>query len=447
MHRSTYASRYFIIALLPCFALPSVLAAQGTIRGAVTEAGQRSAADVIVHVSGTTIGARSDSSGLYRVLRVPAGSYVVRVAKIGFSPESATVVVQNGQTVTQNFELHALVQELTAVTVTSNRLGESEAAALQRKADAPNVVDVLAGDVIRALPNVNVAEAARRMPGVTTERDEGEGKFVQVRGTEPELNNVTINGAHVPGTEGGTRVAKLDDIPSDLLAAIEVSKTLTADMDADAIGGSVNLVTKTPEGAPQGYVAGQYGQVDLAQPQPDPGWLRLRWPVRCRPAARPPARWLRGPQQPHDQRPRARVVDRRIRAGGSDRVGAARLQLPPQPVWARWRHRLSLRDGSAIALKGLYSRFEDYGVTYVNDLVTRDGDFGALGDSRARRTDSEPEPKSRAWRTSERRSSSCTAARCAVARTSAASTRADLNAAATDETCPTIASIRSCTTV
>ena len=101
----------------------------------MTEVGYRPAADAIVHVSGTTLGARSDSSGLYRVIRVPAGSYTLRVAKIGFSPESATVIVQNGQSVTQNFELHPLVQELTGITVTSNRLGESEAAALQRKAE------------------------------------------------------------------------------------------------------------------------------------------------------------------------------------------------------------------------------------------------------------------------------------------------------------------------
>ena len=92
----------------------------------------------------------------------------------------------------------------------------------------------------------------------------GRGKFVQVRGTEPRLTNVTIDGSHVPGTQGGDRIVKLDDVPSDILGAIEVSKTLTADMDADAIGGSVNLVTKRPgDGPPRGYVAGQYGAISL----------------------------------------------------------------------------------------------------------------------------------------------------------------------------------------
>ena len=63
-----------------------------------------------------------------------------------------------------------------------------------------------------------------------------------------------MDGVHIPGTAEGDRIAKLDDVPTDLLGAIEVTKTLTADMEADAIGGSVNLVTKVPEGTPRGYV-------------------------------------------------------------------------------------------------------------------------------------------------------------------------------------------------
>ena len=86
---------------------------------------------------------------------------------------------------------------------------------------------------------------------------------MQIRGTEPRLSNVTVDGVHIPGTEQGDRIAKLDDVPTDLLGAIEITKTLTADMEADAIGGSVNLVTKIPEGTPRGYFSGQLGQSTL----------------------------------------------------------------------------------------------------------------------------------------------------------------------------------------
>ncbi|MEO6209855.1 MAG: TonB-dependent receptor [Gemmatimonadaceae bacterium] len=353
------------------------------IRGKITEVEERPAPDAVVHVMGTTLGARADSSGLFRVLRVPAGTYTVRVAKIGFAPESATVVVNNGQASVQDFRMHPLVQELTGITVTSKRLGETEAAALQRQSDAPNIVKVLPGDVIRALPNANAAEAAGRMPGVTTERDEGEGKFVQIRGTPPELNNVTINGAHVPGTQNGSRIVKLDDIPSDLLAAIEVSKTLTADMDADAIGGSINLVTKTPEGAPQGYVAAQYGQMTLRTKNQYQGGFAV------------------GGRFGTDKQLGL------LLGGSADRNNRTISDLEPawstdaggRPIPIEWsqrdydyhRNRYGLggdidyrfADGSAIALKGLYSRFENFGITYVNDVATAQtgSTFGATGDS------------------------------------------------------------------
>ena len=199
---------FVIIGITVCVA-PCHLFAQGVIRGTVTDASGAPAPGAAVHVSGTLLGGVVDSSGTYRVPRVPAGTYVVRVTKLGFAPDSAIVVVSDGQTVQHDARLRPSAELLGNVVDTAQRLGESEASALERRAAAPNVVNVLAGDVIRALPNANAAEAAGRMPGVTTERDEGEGKFVQVRGTEPRLTNVTIDGAHVPGTERGSRVPKL----------------------------------------------------------------------------------------------------------------------------------------------------------------------------------------------------------------------------------------------
>lgn len=382
MLRSMCAARRLLVAAsLSCAAAPLVLA-QGTIRGAVTEAEGRPASDAIVHVSGTIVGTRADSSGRYRI-RVAAGSYSVRVVKIGFSPESAMVVVRDGQTSQQDFRLQPIVHELTAVTIRSNRLGESEAAALQRQSDAPNIVTVLPGDVIRALPNANAAEAAGRMPGVTTERDEGEGKFVEIRGTPPQLNNVTINGAHVPGSQNGSRVVKLDDVPSDVLAAIEVSKTLTADMDADAIGGSINLVTKTPEGTPQGYMAAQYGQMSLRNKDQFQGGFALSGRFG---AAQQLGLLLGGSADRNN-----RTISDLEPAWSTDEAG--------RPIPVEWSQRdydyhrnrygvggdvdYRFADGSAIALKGLYSRFENFGVTYVNDVATAQTatTFGTSGDS------------------------------------------------------------------
>lgn len=370
----------WLIALLPAAAL-----AQGTIRGRVTDEMGLPVPGASVHVAGTTVGASADSAGNYRVGRVPAGPHVVRVLRLGYAPDTALVTVSDGQTTTHDVRLRVSSAVLGQVVVTAQRLGESESSALARRAEAPNVVAVLAGDVIRALPNANAAEAAGRMPGVTTERDEGEGKFVQVRGTEPRLTNVTIDGAHVPGTERGSRVAKLDDVPSDLLAAVEVSKTLTADMDADAIGGSVNLVTKTPEGAPKGYLSGQYGAITLLN------------------KSQYQAGFAYGGRYGTDGALGVLI------GGSADRNNRTSNDLEPAwgmtasgtPIPIEWsqrdyvyrRNRYGLGGdvdyrfggGSTLALKGMYSRFEDFGTTYNNDIAigaTPSTDpNGSVGDS------------------------------------------------------------------
>jgi outer membrane receptor protein involved in Fe transport len=98
-------------------------------------------------------------------------------------------------------------------------------------------------------PNTNIADAVGRLPSVSLERDEGEGKYIPTRGTEPRLSNVTIESIPVPSPER-VRNAKLDAIPADPVDMVQISKTLSANQDADAIGGSVNLVTKSATDKP-----------------------------------------------------------------------------------------------------------------------------------------------------------------------------------------------------
>ncbi len=131
-----------------------------------------------------------------------------------------------------------------SVTVTAERV-HGEAEAINRERTAENILQVLPAEVITSLPNGNVADAIGRLPSVTLERDEGEGKYVQIRGTEPCYSNVTIDGVNVPSPESGVRQIKLDTIGSDLVESVEINKTLLANMDGDGIGGSVNLRTKT----------------------------------------------------------------------------------------------------------------------------------------------------------------------------------------------------------
>jgi TonB-dependent receptor len=135
------------------------------------------------------------------------------------------------------------------ILVSSDRpRGEAEDINRQRTAD--NIVQVLSSEVITSLPNANIADAVGRLPSVTLERDEGEGKYVQIRGTEPRLSNTTVDGVNLPSPESSVRQIKLDTVASDLVDSVEINKTLQANMDGDGIGGSVNLRTKTAGARP-----------------------------------------------------------------------------------------------------------------------------------------------------------------------------------------------------
>ncbi len=203
----------------------------------------------------------SDAQGQFLIPNVPAGSHKVSVTYVGFASFAADVTVEAGKIA--HLEAALTVENANeSVTVNGGReLGEVEAINIERTAD--NIVQVLPSNVITSLPNTNIADAVGRLPSVSLERDEGEGKYLQIRGTEPRLSNVTVDGVNLPSPEAGVRNIKLDVIPSGLVDRIEVNKTLSANQDGDAIGGSVNLVTKTPGERPTFDVDGTWGYTNI----------------------------------------------------------------------------------------------------------------------------------------------------------------------------------------
>ena len=138
----------------------------------------------------------------------------------------------------------ALAQQADAdatVVVTGQRASIRKAILRQEGAD--NIVSAVSADDIGALPDINASEAAARLPGISVQRDQGEGRYVTVRGLGPDLNAVTINGALVPAPENGRRGVSLDVLPTGMVRSLEVTKTLTPDMDANSLGGTVDVKT------------------------------------------------------------------------------------------------------------------------------------------------------------------------------------------------------------
>jgi TonB-dependent receptor len=232
------------LVAMVAFALPSLAqSGKGTITGTVKDSGNSALQGALVELLPLGVKAVTDDRGQFRMTDVPLGEYTLSVSYVGLAVSNTPVVVEAGKEITANPVLQ-VASQVDQVIVSAERLqGEAEAINIERTAD--NIVQVLPERVITSLPNTNIADAVGRVPSVSLERDEGEGKYVQIRGTEPRLSSVTVNGVNLPSVEGVVRNIKLDAVPADLVERIEVFKTLSADQDADGIGGTVNLVTRT----------------------------------------------------------------------------------------------------------------------------------------------------------------------------------------------------------
>src|SRR6202521_3031911 len=244
MRKSRY-SQFLGTVIFNVFWLISIAAQEhkGTITGRVLDMNQGALMGARVGLQPTGSTVVSDDQGQFTISDMPPGKYTLAVLYMGFAPFSKEVTVTSGEV--SNMEAVLQIEGVNGRVIVRGERERGEIGALNRERTADNIVQVLPAEVITSLPNTNIADAVGRLPSVSLERDEGEGKYVQIRGTDPRLSNVTINGVNVPSPEGGVRNVKLDVIPSDLVESIEVNKTLSANQDGDAIGGSVNLVTKT----------------------------------------------------------------------------------------------------------------------------------------------------------------------------------------------------------
>ena len=216
---------------------------KGVIAGRVVDSSGAilQGAQVQLQSKGLTIA--SNERGEFSLPDLAPGNYKVQVSYVGFKPYETEVTVAAGELKHVDITLEvASANEEVLVTAERPR-GEAESINRTRMAD--NVLQVLPAEVITSLPNANVADALGRLPSVTLERIEGEGVYIQVRGTEPRLTNVTIDGITVPSPEPTVRQIRLDVIPADLVESVEINKTLAPNIDGDGIGGSVNMKTKT----------------------------------------------------------------------------------------------------------------------------------------------------------------------------------------------------------
>ena len=253
--------RFLLAVAGLCLLVPFAQAQTGGITGKVTDSGGGILQGAKVTVDPGGIAVVSDAQGGFLVTGLAPGAYTLTISYVGFATSTNSATVTAGQVANADVKL-AVASQSQEVLVTAER-ASGEAEEVNRQLTSDNVLQVLTADVIRSLPNANMADALGRLPSVTLERDEGEGKYVQVRGTEPRLTNATIDGISIPSPENSVRQIKFDAIPADIVESVEINKTLQANMDADGIGGSVNLVTKTAGERPTVNVSGMGGYTPI----------------------------------------------------------------------------------------------------------------------------------------------------------------------------------------
>ncbi|WP_339879787.1 TonB-dependent receptor [uncultured Algoriphagus sp.] len=231
------------ITLIAAFCLSHQVLAQGVLRGRVIDAQNLSMPGANVILKGTTIGTITNQTGDFSIVDLPAGSYEVEVSYLGYGSLIHNTEVENGQTTILNFKLNETMIESLEFVVMGDRL-KGQAKALNQQKNNANITNVVSSDQIGRFPDANIGDALKRIPGITMQNDQGEARNIIIRGLAPQLNSVTLNGERLPSAEGDNRNVQMDLIPSDMIQTIEVNKAVLPSMDADAIGGSVNLVTR-----------------------------------------------------------------------------------------------------------------------------------------------------------------------------------------------------------
>lgn len=229
------------IALACCgilYATPAL--ADGRVQGRITDASQS------VYFGGAKVSVKelnlntvSNRDGSFSFNKLPAGDYTLVVDYIGAPSVEQKITVVDSQVFTQQIIIGEQQEAIDNIIVYGQSAGQ--AGAINRQKNATNLKSVVSADSIGQFPDQNAAEALQRLPGIFIARDQGEGRFVGIRGIDPNLNNVTVNGLNVPSPEAGVRSVAMDVLPSELIQSLEVSKTVTPDMDASAIGGSIEV--------------------------------------------------------------------------------------------------------------------------------------------------------------------------------------------------------------
>lgn len=220
----------------------------GIISGVVLDENGLGLPGANVQLTNQKKGTISTNNGSFRIVAVGSGDYEVAITYMGYKNYTQKLTVKDGQTSYLKVSMTPETAIGEMIIVMGDRL-KGQAKALNQQRSNMNITNIVAADQIGRFPDANIGDALKRVPGITMQNDQGEARDIIIRGMAPQLNSVMLNGERIPSAEGDNRRIQMDLIPADMIQTIEVNKAVLPDMDADAIGGAVNLITRqAPEG-------------------------------------------------------------------------------------------------------------------------------------------------------------------------------------------------------
>jgi TonB-dependent receptor len=235
--------KFITSALLVLLIVPLSVFSQGLISGRIIDQHNLNLPGASIIIRALSRNAVSDATGGYKLLNIPNGAHKVTVTYIGYKTFEQTVEVKDGKPVKLDVVLLSDVgTDLKAVNVTGGS-GSAALKALNQQRTSNRIVNVISADQIGRFPDPNIGDALKRVPGIYVQQDQGEATLISVRGTDPSKSTININGTNMSGT-GNDRSVGINAIPADMVQMVEVTKAITPDMDGDAIGGVINLVTR-----------------------------------------------------------------------------------------------------------------------------------------------------------------------------------------------------------
>jgi TonB-dependent receptor len=240
-----------VTVFMLCFGLASAARAQnqaGSISGTLTDSAGAVLRGAQVSIPAKDMIVFTDQQGSFFFSGLQPGTYTLSVSYIGFQKLTKTVTVNPGASTTVTLQLQVESAKQSVLVTAGSASAEVEAVNEERAAN--NLIQVMPHQVLMSLPDRNLGDAISRMASVALTRNEGQDNFVGVRGGEPRLTNVTVDGFNMPSQDPGIREFDFFSVPSGVVASVNLSKTLSANMDGDGIGGSINLVTATANDTP-----------------------------------------------------------------------------------------------------------------------------------------------------------------------------------------------------